>query len=142
MGAWGHESCSSDSCWDMLGDIGINEIHNMKQAKVDSACQKLENFISKKRKLHIEDIRDIVGCVIWFLRHEKKVSKNLLEKVIPLVQRMIEEEDYDDWSSAKKRKRNVQKEANQIAQAFESDGTIVGEHIPGLFEKFYKKINS
>ncbi len=142
MGAWGHESCSSDGCWDMLGDIGIDEIHEMKQAEVDSACQELEDHISRTKKFYIEDLRDIVGCVIWILRHEKRVSKSLLEKVIPLTQRMIKEEDYNDWSSAEERRQNVQKEADQIAQAFEGDGTIPGEHIPGLFERLYEKLNA
>lgn len=137
MGAWGDESCSSDGCWDMLEDIGIDQIHEMKQSEVDSACKKLENLISKKVKFHVEDLRDIVGCVIWFLRHGKRVPKSLLEKVIPLANKMIKEEDYEDWSDPDSRKKNVKKEADQIAQAIQGDGTISEEHITGLFEKLY-----
>lgn len=140
MGSWGFESCSSDGCWDALGQFGIDNIHNMKQEEIDRACSQILHCIKNNKnpygkKVHYnEDRTEIIGCIIWFLRHGFNVGKDVLEAAIPFANAMSEKEDYNSWSDPEERKREVKKECDQIANAYENDGTIPKEHIPGLFE--------
>jgi len=78
MGWWGLESCSNDGCWDLLGNGGIEDIHEPLQEDVEKC---LERTFSKKdegyRNYYNDDER--VGVVIWLLDHGMVISDKYLK---------------------------------------------------------------
>lgn len=141
MGAWGTESCSSDSCWDLLGDMGIDNIHEMNQAEVDVACNCLIVIADR-----IEDDpyakADVIGCVIWFLRQGLTVSADLLVKAIALAEQLVEHKPYlEDWRDPEERHDQLLVEINDFQTALNNGGKIEEKHVPGLFEKILKGLN-
>lgn len=128
MGAWGDESCSNDSCWDLLAPI--EDIHDFTQEEADKCLTEVfggENDWAEPYQM--------VGTVIWVLRHGKKVEARHLEAALELLKTFNNEEHFSMWRDPKSRQANVLKEKLQMEHALAGDGTIPEEHIPGLMEK-------
>jgi hypothetical protein len=127
MGAWGDESCSNDGCWDLLT---MENIHEPTQEQSDTCLDELFDT-----KPEWPQPYEVVGTIIWLLRHGMKVKEEYLKIGIELLETFNNEDHFKQWRDPESRKANVLKEKAQLEAALAGDGTIPEEHIPGLFEK-------
>tara|TARA_Y100000310_G_scaffold56232_1_gene51564 strand:+ start:14524 stop:14919 length:396 start_codon:yes stop_codon:yes gene_type:complete len=127
MGQWGLESCSGDSCWDALDFGGVGDIHEMTQKEVDNFNWDKAARYSKK---------DILGCVIWFLTHGKKVKMTKLREALVIAEQRLSREVIaeEGWFAIDERHEMVKKEIADIKRAIKNKGIIRVRRVPGLLE--------
>jgi hypothetical protein len=122
MGQWGPESCSCDSCFDVLDKV-IEDTDNMLQKEVD-------NF-----KWPRYDSDDLLGCVIWFLAAGKKVPIKQLKQALVIAERRLTPEvlKEEGWRNKSERIKVLGVEIEDIKKAMKNKGRIAKRKIPGLF---------
>jgi hypothetical protein len=133
MGAWGVESCSSDSCWDLLGGGGIKDIHDVKQEEVD-ACMQYTMAAADSSYYP----RCKLGVAIWLLDHGMKLSEEQLNWAEAEVDKCITE--YDTAMEKQvvppspEHIGNLKSERERILAAKQNSGQGQEHHVPGLCE--------
>jgi hypothetical protein len=134
MGAWGKESCSSDSCWD---NLWAKNIHHMTQKEADNSLKK--SFSQKNEHKDLEVLAAQLGVIIWILRQGLVVKKEYLLKGKAFAHALLSSKEYlDNWVDSEKRAENLNLEIKDIDEAIKNGGLGKKEHVPGLFEKMNK----
>jgi len=137
MGAWGEESCSSDSCWD---NLWAKDIHHMTQKEADNSL--LKSFSQRSRRKDSTDAEILaaqLGVIIWILRQRLVVKKEYLFKGKVFARVLLSSKEYlDNWENSAKRADHLNREIKDIDEAIKNGGIGKKEHVPGLFEKIAK----
>jgi hypothetical protein len=137
MGAWGLDSCSSDSCWDLLGDGGIEDIDDIRQEEVDSCMEVV---------MEAEDCsyypRYKLGAAIWLLDHGMTLKPAHIKWALSEVDKFIGE--YEDaiakgavegGPDAEEYIQTIRSERERILEAQKNGGQGSEYHADGLMEK-------
>lgn len=130
MGAWGHESCSSDGCWD---NLWAKDIHRMTQKEADNSLKKA--FNQKIKSDDDDSFADQLGAVIWILRQGLKVEKKYLVTANNITLLLLGSHDYLEGWDIDKRVKELKRESKEIKQAIQNGGVGKKKHVPGLMEK-------
>jgi len=136
MGAWGNESCSSDSCWD---NLWAKDIHNMTQKEADNSLAK--TFAQKIASDDSDGFAAQLGVVIWVLRQGLKVEKKYLTAAKNITLLLLGSKEYlKCWNEPKERLAHLKRESKEITEAIKNGGVGKKEHILGLMGKIAKSL--
>lgn len=138
MGSWGTESCSNDSTWDLLGNAGIEDIHEIKQEEVAPAIAEIKPVL----EYDLDEAVYALGAVIWILRAGLKIEdRAVLSQASAVAHKALEDEDYlDGWVDRSDREDQLHEEIDELTLAAFLGGQSTKKHVPGLFENMAKKL--
>ena len=136
MGAWGHESCACDGCWDLLT---ADNIHKMTQKEADKDCLGAKKYLLKenwKPKYDNQSASEALGVIVWVLNQELTADKEILRLALDTANRLLEcKEHTRDYDNEEERIHCLQEEINQIEFALQNNGKGQKKHVRGLFER-------
>jgi len=126
MGHWGIESCSSDNCWDRMGNM--KNIHECTSREISGALRafgKVKGY---------DDREEYLGVAIWGLNHGCTVRASQLRKARMCAKALLKAKDYlENWSG--NRKAAIEEELAAIEKAIANDGQGEVKHVKGLLER-------
>lgn len=125
MGAWGSESCSSDSVWDCLF---ARDIHNMTSIEANIT---LRNTWKAKWVRPFEKL----GVVVWLLTHGLSVPVTKLKEVLPYIDEELKPKNLASWRDEDERRACLEQERKEIEAAIAAKGKGKRRHVKGLMEK-------
>lgn len=140
MGAWGHDSSSSDACWDLLGEGGVEDIHNPKQKEVNKCMKNVmttdyaSDFYPRAR----------LGVAVWLLDHGMTLDDEQLDWALDQADKFLSE--YDQAVEAEVTQpddiymKTVEAERERILAAKQNSGQGTKHHTKGLFEQIEDKM--
>ena len=129
-GRFGMDSSASDSCWDVLSLLGINDISNMKQNEVDNVVDNLMNFELIEEMIPFQvHIQDFVGCLLYFLRNKMQVyDADTLKYGIDCIDDMMGDIDYlSNWGDGEEKDERIKClliEKKDIQDAIDNAGIL------------------